>query len=220
MATRKQVASPFPTTRKVRLPKIETRKSAEPKRSTVSSKVGAQVRSLRLAAGASAGALAASADVSRSMLSRIENGLVSPSIEVLERIATALDVPMSRFFVDQTRRLDLSYVPAGQGLKIERVDAVAGYTYELLGHLLSGNLFVEPYLVTLTDEAKPHAAFQHPGTKFIHMLSGRMKYRYGSHTLELKPGDSLLYDARALHGAEILRERPIAYLSIVFTLRE
>ena len=220
MATKKHPASPFPTTRKIRLPKVVAKKAAEPKRSTVSSRVGAQIRSLRLAAGTSAGALAASADVSRSMFSRIENGLVSPSIEVLDRIATALDVPMSRFFVDQTRRLDLSYVPAGKGLKIERVDAVAGYTYQLLGHLLSGNLFVEPYLVTLSDEAKPYATFQHPGTKFIYMLNGRIKYRYGSHTLELKPGDSLLYDARALHGAEILRERPIIYLSIVFTLRE
>jgi Cupin domain len=145
---------------------------------------------------------------------------VGPAALSGKRIAAPLDVPMSRFFVDQTRRLDLSYVPAGKGLKIARVDAVAGYTYQLLGHLLSGKLFVEPYLVTLTDEARPYAAFQHPGTKFIHMVSGRMKYRYGSHTLELKPGDSLLYDARALHGAEILRERPIAYLSIVFTLRE
>ena len=220
MTTRKQVASPFPTAKKVRVPKIEIRRPSEPKRSTISSKVGAQIRSLRLAAGTSAGALASSAGVSRSMYSRIENGLVSPSIEMLDRIAAALDVPMSRFFVDQTRRLDLSYVPAGKGLKIERVDAVAGYTYQLLGHLLSGNLFVEPYLVTLSEEAKPYSTFQHPGTKFIYMLSGRIKYRYGSHTIELKPGDSLLYDARALHGAETLRNGPIAYLSIVFTLRE
>jgi transcriptional regulator with XRE-family HTH domain len=220
MVSGKQIPSPFPTAKKVRVPKIEVRQPVEPKRSTISSKVGAQIRSLRLAAGSSAGALAASAGVSRSMFSRIENGLVSPSIEVLDRIAAALDVPMSRFFVDQTRRLDLSFVPAGKGLKVERVDAVAGYTYQLLGHLLSGNLFVEPYLVTLSDEARPYTTFQHPGLKFIYMLSGRVKYRYGSHTLELKPGDSLLYDARALHGAELLREGPIAYLSVVFTLRE
>jgi ribosome-binding protein aMBF1 (putative translation factor) len=97
MAAPKQVASPFPTARKVRLAQLQTKKPAEPKRSTVSSKVGAQIQSLRLAARTSAGALAASASVSRSMLSRVENGLVSPSIEVLERIAAALDVPMSRF---------------------------------------------------------------------------------------------------------------------------
>lgn len=217
---RKQVASPFPTAKKARIPKVKAKSPVEPRRSTISSKVGAQIRSLRIAASLSAGALAATAGVSRSMFSRIENGLVSPSIEVLDRIAAALDVPMSRFFADQARRLDLSHVPAGKGLKIERVDAVAGYTYHLVGHLLSGNLFVEPYLVSLSEDAKPYTTFQHPGLKFIYILSGRIKYRYGSRTLELKPGDSLLFDARALHGAELLRERPIYYLSVVFSLRE
>ena len=139
---------------------------------------------------------------------------------MLDKIATVLDVPMSRFFVDQVRRLDMSHVPAGKGLKVERVDAVKGYHYELLGHLLSGNLFVEPYLITLSDEARPYPAFQHPGVKFIYMVSGRVKYRYGSRTFEVRPGDSLLFDARALHGAAVSREGPVSYLSIVFTLRE
>jgi hypothetical protein len=86
--------------------------------------------------------------------------------------------------------------------------------------LLSGSLFVEPYLVTLSADAKPYTTFQHPGLKFLFMLSGRVKYRYASHTLEFKPGDALLFDARALHGAEVLREHPISHLSVVFTLRE
>jgi transcriptional regulator with XRE-family HTH domain len=217
---KQQVASPFPTSTKVRPPRSSTKAAAEPKRSTTSAKVGIQIRAQRSAADMSAGALALKAGISRSMMSRIESGLVSPSIEVLDRIATVLDVPLSRFFVDQVRRLDMSHVPAGKGLKIERVDAVKGYHYELLGHLLSGNLFVEPYLITLSDEAQPYPAFQHPGVKFVYMLAGRVKYRYGSRTLEVKPGDSLLFDARALHGAEILRERPISYLSLVFTIRE
>jgi DNA-binding XRE family transcriptional regulator len=217
-----QVASPFPTARKVRPPRSSTAKAAavEPKRSSTSARVGIQIRAQRLATDMSAGALALQAGISRSMMSRIESGLVSPSIEVLDRIATALDVPMSRFFVDQVRRLDMSHVPAGKGLKVERVDAVKGYHYELLGHLLSGNLFVEPYLITLSDEAQPYAAFQHPGVKFIYLLAGRVKYRYGSRMLEVRPGDSLLFDARALHGAEVIRERPVSYLSVVFTLRE
>jgi hypothetical protein len=45
----------------------------------------------------------------------------------------------------------------------DRIRAVADYRYELLGHLLSGNLFVEPYLVTLLPGAEPYASFQHPG---------------------------------------------------------
>jgi transcriptional regulator with XRE-family HTH domain len=215
-------ASPFPTVRstRARIAQVAIPKAAAVKRSNTSARIGLQIRSLRLAAGVSAGKLAESSGVSRSMLSRIERGLVSSSVEVLERIATGLEVPMSRFFTDQVQRTDISYVPAGKGLRIDRVGAVAGYNYELLGHLLSGNMYVEPYLITLEADAQPYTSFQHPGVKFIHMVSGRVKYRYGNKTLELKPGDSLLFDARALHGAEVLREGPVSYMSIVFTLRE
>lgn len=215
-----RVASPFPTAAKPRAPRQTKKVEVKPQRSTTSARVGAQIQAQRIAIDMSAGALATAAGISRSMMSRIERGLVSPSIEVLDRIATALDIPMSRFFVDQVRRLDISFVPAGKGLKVEREDAVKGYHYELIGHLLSGNLFVEPYLVTLGQDAKPYAAFQHPGVKLIYMLSGRMKYRYGNQTLDVRPGDSLLFDALALHGAESFREGPISYLSIIFTLRE
>ncbi len=215
-------ASPFPTVKsaRARLAQSASPKAVPLQRSNTSARIGVQIRSLRLAAGLSAGKLAESSGVSRSMLSRIERGLVSSSVEVLERIAMGLEVPMSRFFTDQVQRTDISYVPAGKGLKVDRVGAVSGYKYELLGHLLSGNMYVEPYLITLESDAQPYTSFQHPGVKFIHMVSGRVKYRYGSKTLELKPGDSLLFDARALHGAEVLRESPISYMSIVFTLRE
>lgn len=219
--SKRQPASPFPTARKpvVRLAPAASTKSS-PKRSPTSAKVGLQIRALRLAVDLSAGALASTAGVSRSMLSRIESGLVSPSIEILDRIAVGLDVPLSRFFGDQVERTDCSFVPAGKGVIVERVGAVAGYRYELLGHLLSGNAFVEPYLITLSEDAQPYSTFQHPGIKFIHIVSGRVKYRYGSRTMELKPGDSLLFEARALHGVELIRERPVSYMSIVFTLRE
>ncbi len=215
-------ASPFPTAGKpaFRVPEPAPRKPARPKRSSTSAKVGLQIRELRLALNLSASALAQSAQVSRSMLSRIESGLVSPSIEVLDHIAAALGVPLPRFFGDQVDRTDCSFVPAGKGIIVERVGAIAGYRYELLGHLLSGNAFVEPYLVSLSDEAQPYTTFQHPGLKFLRLVSGRVSYRYGSRTMTLGVGDSLLFDAKALHGVEQILERPVAYLTVVFTLRE
>ncbi|HVZ44988.1 MAG TPA: XRE family transcriptional regulator [Ramlibacter sp.] len=182
--------------------------------------MGLQIRSLRLAAGVSSSALATEAGVSRSMLSRIERGLASPSIEAMDRIAEALDVPISRFFVDQVKRTDCSFVPAGRGIVVEREGVIKGYHYELLGHLLSGNLFVEPYKVDLTEDAQPYTTFQHPGTKFLFFLSGRVKYRYASRLIDVGPGDTLLFDATALHGTEQILEPPVSYISIVFTLRE
>jgi len=103
---------------------------------------------------------------------------------------------------------------------VDRVGAVADYRYELLGHSLSGNLFVEPYLVTLLPYAEPYVTFQHPGLKLLYFLSGEVIYRYGAKTVSVKAGDSLVFDATALHGIEAIHVRPVSYLSIVFTLRE
>jgi transcriptional regulator with XRE-family HTH domain len=50
---------------------------------------------LRVAAGVSAVELTKRSGVSRSMLSRIENGQVSPCVETLDRLANALDIPLS-----------------------------------------------------------------------------------------------------------------------------
>lgn len=174
-----------------------------------------------MASGRSAGQLALASDISASMLSRIERGLVSPSVETLERLAQGLHVPVSRFFGDQARRTDFCHVRAGQGLVVDRIGAVEGYRYELLllGHSLSGNLFVEPYLVTLVPEAGPYATFQPPGLKSLYFLSGAVTYRYGSKAFEVNGGDTLLVDATALHGIEAIHSGPVSYLSVVFTLR-
>lgn len=222
--TQGRIASPFPTARPFRLPiSVAKEHPKQPKpfpRSTSAARIGAQVRALRMAAGTSGGDLASIAGVSRSMLSRIENGLVSPSVETLDRIAQGLHVPVSRFFGDQARRTDFCHVPAGRGLVVDRIGAVADYRYELLGHSLSGNLFVEPYLVTLLPDAQPYVTFQHPGLKFLHFLSGEVTYRYGGKTVTVGAGDSLIFDATALHGIEAIHTRPVSYLSVVFTLRD
>lgn len=181
--------------------------------------IGAQIKALRAATEISGGELATRAGVSASMLSRIERGLVSPSVQTLERIANALEVPISRFLADQVDRKDFCHVRAGKGLKVNRQGAVDGYEYQLLGHVLSGNLFVEPYLVTLLPDAGPYVTFQHPGLKFVHVLSGRLRYQYGPTTVDVAAGDSLLFEASALHGVAAIEEGPVSYLSVVFTLR-
>jgi transcriptional regulator with XRE-family HTH domain len=216
------VASPFPTARKIRLPEAlsRPRSTVATPRSETARRLGEQVRALRIAAGVSGGELARRSGISRSMLSRIERGLVRATVDTLERIAEGLHVPLARMFSDQAQRADYSFVPAGRGIVVDRVGAVAGYRYELLGHVLSGNLFVEPYLVRLLPAATPYTSFQHPGIKFLHWIGGRVRYRYGDRVVTLTKGDSLLFDAMALHGVDSIEEAPVAYLCVVFTMRD
>jgi transcriptional regulator with XRE-family HTH domain len=176
--------------------------------------LGIQIRQLRRQNDLSVSDLAAAARISNGMLSKIENGGISASLSTLQSIATALNVPLSSLFASAEERQDCSYVPAGQGLTIERRGTKAGHVYQLLGHVLRGDVVVEPYLISLRENATPHTGFRHSGVEFIHMLDGELSYRHGSETYVLKDGDSLLFDSGALHGPERLISPTSRYLSI------
>ena len=177
--------------------------------------IGRRVRHLRQRLQLTATELAAEAGVSPGMLSKIENGGTSPSLSTLRALARALNVPMTSFFADFEERRDCSYVHAGQGVLIERRGTKAGHHYELLGHSLSGDIVVEPYLIKLSEDANPYTQFQHDGMEFIYMLSGKVVYRHADKLYPMAPGDALFFDAGAPHGPEELVEWPMTYLSII-----
>jgi transcriptional regulator with XRE-family HTH domain len=182
--------------------------------------IGRKVRLLRQRLQITATELATEAGLSPGMLSKIENGGTSPSLSTLKALARALNVPMTSFFVDFEERRDCSYVRAGQGVLIERRGTKSGHRYELLGHSLSGDIVVEPYLITLSEDANPYALFQHDGMEFIYMLSGKVVYRHADKLYPMAPGDALFFDAGAPHGPEELVEQPMTYLSIIIYPRK
>ena len=182
---------------------------------SIAAAIGAQVRSLRKKLELTGAELAEQAGISAGMLSKIETGSVSASLETLEALAVALNAPMASFFTSYDERRDCSYVRAGQGLTIERRGTKAGHQYQLLGHSIAGDIVVEPYLITLTEEAEPYPLFQHAGVEFIFMLSGKVLYRHADKAYPLAPGDALFFDAAAPHGPEELSRLPMTYLSII-----
>ncbi|MBE9603484.1 helix-turn-helix transcriptional regulator [Acetobacteraceae bacterium H6797] len=181
--------------------------------------LGAQVRALRKRGAMTATDLAAAANISAGMLSKIENGQISPSLATLQSLATALNVPITTLFASFEEKRDCSYVKAGQGVVIERRGTKVGHQYSLLGHALGGAVAVEPYLITLHEEAEPYTGFQHEGVEFIHMLSGEVIYRHADRSYHLRPGDSLMFDSAAPHGPEELIVKPMTYLSIIVHAR-
>ncbi len=179
--------------------------------------VGAQLRATRRSLGVTLAELARSASLSTGMLSKIENGQTSPSLATLQALAAALNVAIATFFAKFDEKREATFVKAGQGLAIERRGSARGHLYQLLGHSLRGALQVEPYLITLDATSDAYPIFQHPGVEFIYMLSGRVTYRHGAETYELAPGDSLFFDAEALHGPLKHVELPAVYLSVIAT---
>jgi DNA-binding XRE family transcriptional regulator len=177
--------------------------------------IGETVRSLRRSLGLTVAELASAAGISTGMMSKIENGGISPSLATLQALAQSLNVPLSQLFAEEEERRDCSYVKRGQGVRIERRGTKAGHLYDLLGHSLAGDVGVEPYLITLRKGAVPYPNFRHAGVEFIYMLSGKVEYRHADRLYLLEPGDALFFDAGARHGPETLVEAPMQYLSII-----
>lgn len=182
--------------------------------------IGMKVRAMRKQRDMTAAELAGLASISVGMMSKIENGGISPSLSTLDAVANALNVPIGDFFSDAEKRGDCSFVAAGQGVQIDRRGTKAGHQYELLGHALRGDVTAEPYMITLEEEAEAYTQFRHAGVEFIHMISGQVDYRHGENIYPLGPGDSMLFDSSVRHGPENLTELPATYLSVIIYKRE
>ncbi len=177
--------------------------------------IGSQVRRYRKQFGLTVAELADRAALSSGMLSKIENGNTSPSLATLRALSIALNVPVTALFRQFEEQRDATFVPAGQGLQIERRGTRAGHQYQLLGHSIHSEVSVEPYLITLREDSEVFPIFQHGGVEFIYMLQGIVVYRHADATYRLTPGDSLFFDADAPHGPEELVELPVRFLSII-----
>ena len=177
--------------------------------------IGRQVRTLRKRLNMTVANLAKQAQLSSGMLSKIENGLTSPSLATLNALANALHVPVTSLFRGYEEQRDVTNIKAGEGLPIERRGSYAGHQYQLLGHTIGKPYTIEPYLITISDKSEVFPVFQHAGTEFIYMLEGRVTYRHANKTYLLEPGDSLFFDAEASHGPDEILELPCRYLSII-----
>ncbi|EJL58605.1 putative transcriptional regulator [Rhizobium sp. CF122] len=189
----------------------------EPKVNNLEMAIGHEVRAYRKKLGITVTDLAAATGISLGMLSKIENGNISPSLTTLQSLSRALGVPLTAFFRRFEEQRNAVFVKAGQGVELERRGTRAGHQYNLLGHIdnNSSGVIVEPYLITLSADSDVFPTFQHEGMEFLYMLEGEVVYRHGDQLYPMQPGDSLFFDADAPHGPEVLVKLPSKYLSII-----
>ena len=181
--------------------------------------IGNQVRVFRKQLKLTVSEAAEAANLSPGMLSKIENGNISPSLATINSLSLALNVPVTAFFRKYEQKRDCAYVKANEGLIIERQGTRAGHQYQLLGHTMGKKLSVEPYLITINEKTDVFPLFQHDGVEFIYMIKGKAVYRYADQTFTLSPGDSLCFDSDGPHGPEELIKLPVVLLSVIVSSR-
>jgi transcriptional regulator with XRE-family HTH domain len=179
-------------------------------------KIGAVIRRQRLANDLTLSDVAMGAGLSRAMLSRVETGRATASLEKLERICIALGISMSDVFRDiEGKRGFAQHIKRNEQMEVVRTGTRHGHTYRLLSYTRGPKKTFEPFLIEMDKDSEVSPRFQHPGTEFIYMLSGRMEYRFGDRTYLLEPGDTLTFSGEVEHGPEVLLDEKAQFLTVM-----
>jgi transcriptional regulator with XRE-family HTH domain len=172
--------------------------------------VGIRLRSFRERRGWSLRVLAERCGLSINAISRIERGENSPTVSSLHRLATALAVPITDFFFEQSRQSSM-LLKKGFGKLVQH----QGYQIEHLCTSVPGQL-LEPFLFKIeADCVNPVEAISHPGEEFIYCLAGEIEYCVGDRVFRVQQGDSLLFESMQPHYWQNKSSLP-ALLLLVF----
>ena len=180
------------------------------------SSVGPRVKALREAAGLSLRDLAGACGVSAPMLSQVERGETSPTLQVAARIAAGLDLRLS-----QLLRLDedgaVNVVRADERRSGGRPET--GHVYELLTPPLPG-LRAEVSVHTLAPGAVTGEAgdppMHEPGARETALVqSGALLLHVDGETHPLAAGDCVTFDADLPHHFENPGKEEAVLLAVV-----
>lgn len=163
--------------------------------------LGGIIRGLRQERRLSTVALAKACGVSTSLISQVERGITSPSLDVLWSVARALDVPIGTFFQGEAIE-----EPAGKAPVVVRVDqrkklgVNSTLTYELLTPDLRHQ--IEFIWVEFGPGVEgPLAPFTHPGEEQMVVIQGEMHFWVDGAEYVLQAGDCITIDAARPHRA-------------------
>lgn len=175
--------------------------------------VSKQLKQVRLEKRLTLDDLAKRTGFTKSLLSKVENNKVSPPLSTLLRITRALDVSLSELFrAAEARRIE---IVRGNKREQRPMSIVDGQRMESLVQGFPEQKF-EPVLVTIDSQGSCQIKLDdHPGQEFIYVLSGKMKYVYGTEEYIVEAGDSLYFHADVPHGGLPLQGEKVTYISIL-----
>jgi transcriptional regulator with XRE-family HTH domain len=153
-----------------------------------------RVRSLRQASGLTLDKVAAAADQTRSWLSKVENGHITPSLPALGRIAAVLGVSLSHLLTGLDVPPPVTLTRLEHRPRETDWPAAAGSTvHKLAARLRPAHL--ESWSIRL-DAGSEQLMPPRSGEGQAIVVAGMVDARLSGQRLTLSTGDSLAFDAR------------------------
>lgn len=172
--------------------------------------IGTKIKERRVEQNLSLRDLGEKTGLTASFLSQIENDLTEPSINSLQKIATALKVPMFAFLNGNTQTEQVVRADSRRKLSFPNPHL----TYELL--TASINRQMAGFEIQL-KAGESHSAQQlyRATEEMMVVLQGEMEIQIGDNTHHLKPGDSIYYEGAHLTRFAAIGKEDLHVLCVI-----
>ena len=175
-----------------------------------------RIRDLRLKRGFTLEQVADQSGLTRSVLSKVENFRVSPSLATLGKIARALGTSVSELLEGLDAQPNFVIVRKDERALIERDRPTSRILYYALAHSRPNKL-MEPFLLEVPPGEARREKLAHEGEEFLMVLEGVVDYEYGEHSFRLETGDCLYEDGSVEHTLNNPLDKPARVLCIYCT---
>ena len=164
--------------------------------------IGPKLRGLRLKKKMGLVELGRHTSLSAAMLSKVERGLLFPTLPTLLRIALVFGVGLDYFFAGPRQRPVVGIVRRRERLRFpDRQGArEPAFQFESLDFAAVErrfNAFAAEFPAVPVERLRLH---QHPGGEFIYVLRGTLNLHIDGDIHVLEAEDSVYFDASVLHG--------------------
>lgn len=172
--------------------------------------IGDRIRLMRSIQKRTLQEIADSCDLSKSMISKIENNKTVPSVAALVKLAKALGTSISNLL--ENDGWEKAIVTSRKQAEEKMTLTEKGYSFFPYASEYHEKK-MQPFLFTAKKgQVEPHQV-SHEGEEFIYVIQGEMEMQVGEATYVLKTGDSLYFNSLQKHGMQPL-SKEVVYLDI------
>jgi transcriptional regulator with XRE-family HTH domain len=161
--------------------------------------------------------LATQANVSKGLISQIENSRTIPSLIVLIEIVKALDIDLNEFFKDIRTKSKFSPIMIMRKEEYEHFEKehANGFHYQRILTRFIDHSTVDIVILELEPNAT-RPLVETDAYEYKYILAGEIEYQFDEERIKLSQGDSMLFDGRIPHTPINLGNQTACMLVVYF----
>lgn len=183
----------------------------------VVSRIAKKIRATRLEKRLTIQQLATRMQVSKGLLSKIENSRTIPSLPVFMTLIESLDISLKEFFDDLVLFNGKGYLVVKRDAHMESESSIGYSTSRILIQHVSGTMETSLINIKTGNRVTPVAK---GGFVFTYILNGSCEYEINDDVVRMEAGDTIYFENTGTHLITNKTGNNVSLLEIHFSTRK